>query len=106
MSKTTTQPVTFELQAVCPWSGARAGKLRTPHGEIDTPVFMPVGTNATLKALCMDQVEASGAQIILSNSYHLYLRPGHKLVEQAGGLHKFMAWEKPVLTDSGGFQVF
>jgi queuine tRNA-ribosyltransferase len=80
--------------------------MHTPHGIVETPVFMPVGTNATLKALTMDQVEASGAQIILSNSYHLYLRPGHKLIERAGGLHKFMSWHRPVLTDSGGFQVF
>jgi queuine tRNA-ribosyltransferase len=73
---------------------------------VETPVFMPVGTNATVKALTMDQVEECGAQIILSNSYHLYLRPGHKLIERAGGLHKFMSWHRPVLTDSGGFQVF
>lgn len=99
-------PFTFQLQAVCPWSGARAGLLHTPHGVIETPIFMPVGTNATLKALCMNQVKACGAQIILSNSYHLCLRPGHRLIEQAGGLHKFMAWDKPILTDSGGFQVF
>jgi queuine tRNA-ribosyltransferase len=106
MTNTTTQAVTFEVEAVCPWSGARAGRMHTPHGIVETPVFMPVGTNATLKALTMDQVEASGAQIILSNSYHLYLRPGHKLIERAGGLHKFMSWHRPVLTDSGGFQVF
>lgn len=106
MSQTSTQAISFDVQAVCPWSGARAGVLLTPHGPVETPVFMPVGTNATLKALTMDQVEDCGAQIILSNSYHLYLRPGHKLIERAGGLHKFMSWERPVLTDSGGFQVF
>lgn len=99
-------PVTFELQAVCAWSGARAGLLRTPHGDIETPVFMPVGTNATLKALTLDQVDACGSQIILANSYHLYLRPGHELIKAAGGLHAFMSWQKPILTDSGGFQVF
>src|SRR5438477_2307066 len=99
-------PVKFQVEAVCPWSGARAGRLSTPHGEIETPVFMPVGTNATLKAVTFDQVESCGAEIVLPNSYHLYLRPGHKLVAEAGGLHKFMSWSKPILTDSGGFQVF
>ncbi len=99
-------PFTFNVEAVCPWSGARAGNLTTPHGVIQTPVFMPVGTNATVKALCFDQVEATGSQIILANSYHLFLRPGHKRVEKFGGLHKFMAWQKPILTDSGGFQIF
>src|SRR5271154_3930650 len=98
--------IKFEVEAVCRWSGARAGRLKTPHGTIETPVFMPVGTNAAVKALSMEQVAACGAQIILSNSYHLYLRPGHRLVERAGGLHKFMDWYRPVLTDSGGFQVF
>jgi queuine tRNA-ribosyltransferase len=85
---------------------ARAGILKTPHGEILTPVFMPVGTQATVKALTNAQVEEDGAQIILSNTYHLYLRPGHKLICEAGGLHSFMNWHKPMLTDSGGFQVF
>jgi queuine tRNA-ribosyltransferase len=98
--------IQFEVEAVCPWSGARAGILRTPHGTIETPVFMPVGTNAALKAMTFEQVDACGAEIVLSNSYHLYLRPGHELIERAGGLHKFMAWQKPILTDSGGFQVF
>lgn len=96
----------FELQAECPWSGARAGKFITPHGEVVTPVFMPVGTQSTVKALTWDQVEAAGSQIVLANSYHLYLRPGHKLVQAGGGLHGFSAWKKPILTDSGGFQVF
>ncbi|MGH9549062.1 MAG: tRNA-guanine transglycosylase, partial [Terriglobales bacterium] len=84
--------LTYELQAVCPWSGARAGLLTTPHGQIRTPVFMPVGTNATLKAATFDQVLLCGAQIVLANSYHLYLRPGHDLVAEAGGLHDFMSW--------------
>lgn len=87
-------------------SGARIGKLTTPHGEIMTPVFMPVGTNATVKALTPRDVEEAGAEIVLANTYHLYLRPGENLVEKAGGLHKFMNWNKPILTDSGGFQVF
>ncbi len=99
-------PLKFAVEAVCPWSGARAGRLLTPHGPIETPVFMPVGTQSTIKALCWDQVEATGTQIVLANSYHLYLRPGHKLIERAGGLHKFTSWVKPILTDSGGFQVF
>lgn len=98
--------LTFELEAICPWSGARAGTLTTPHGVVKTPVFMPVGTNAALKAMTFDQLHACNAQIVLSNSYHLYLRPGHRLIEAAGGLHKFMAWNLPILTDSGGFQVF
>lgn len=98
--------ISFELERTCPWSGARVGKLTTPHGAINTPVFMPVGTQSTVKTMCMDQVDATGSQIILSNAYHLYLRPGHKLIERAGGLHKFMSWPKPILTDSGGFQVF
>ena len=98
--------VTFELEAECPWSGARAGKFHTPHGTVETPVFMPVGTNAALRALTFEQTADCGAQIVLSNSYHLYLRPGHELIKEAGGLHKFMNWHKPILTDSGGFQVF
>ncbi len=101
-----TAALTFELEAVCPWSGARAGSFTTPHGRVRVPVFMPVGTNAALKALTFDQVLLCGAQIVLSNSYHFYLRPGHRLIEQAGGLHNFMAWQLPILTDSGGFQVF
>lgn len=85
---------------------ARAGKLELPHGDVLTPVFMPVGTNSTVKTLTMDQVKSTNAQIILSNAYHLYLRPGPDLVEKAGGLHKWANWSKPILTDSGGFQVF
>lgn len=85
---------------------ARTGHFTTPHGKIETPVFMPVGTRATVKAMDVDELKDIGAQIILSNTYHLYLRPGEKIVKNAGGLHKFMNWDKPILTDSGGFQVF
>ncbi len=85
---------------------ARAGKLELPHGEVLTPVFMPVGTNSTVKTLTMEQVKSTGAQIILANAYHMYLKPGADLIEEAGGLHKWSNWEKPILTDSGGFQVF
>lgn len=99
-------PISFTVEATCPWSGARAGILKTRHGLVETPVFMPVGTNATVKALLWDQVRQCGASIVLANSYHLYLRPGIDLIEKAGGLHRFMSWSGPVLTDSGGFQVF
>ena len=85
---------------------ARAAMLHTARGAVPTPIFMPVGTGATVKAVAPDDLEAMGAHIILSNTYHLYLRPGHDLVKRRGGLHSFMAWNKPVLTDSGGFQVF
>ncbi len=85
---------------------ARRGLLETAHGKIDTPAFMPVGTQASVKTVSPDEVKATGAQIILGNTYHLYLRPGHSLVEKAGGLHAFMNWDRPILTDSGGFQVF
>lgn len=87
-------------------TGARVGKLYTEHGVIDTPCFMPVGTKATVKGLAPEEVKQTGAQILLSNTYHLYLRPGHELIERAGGLHKFMNWDGAILTDSGGFQVF
>lgn len=90
----------------CKQSGARVGELTTPHGKITTPVFMPVGTRATVKSLAPYELKDANAEIILSNTYHLYMRPGHKLVEQAGGLHTFMGWDRPILTDSGGFQVF
>ena len=86
--------------------GARLGSLKTVHGEIETPIFMPVGTNATVKAMTPEDLLAVNAQIILANTYHLYLRPGHRLVEKMGGLHRFMNWQRPILTDSGGFQVF
>ena len=98
--------ITFELVARCSKTGARAGILHTPHGKIKTPIFMPVGTQAAVKAMTTDELVDINAQIILANTYHLYLRPGHELVAQAGGLHKFMNWQRPILTDSGGFQVF
>jgi queuine tRNA-ribosyltransferase len=104
--KIETTSLKFEIQAVCPWSGARAGVMTTPHGTVETPVFMPVGTQSTVKALTWDQVKAAGSQIVLANSYHLYLRPGHELIKKAGGLHSFMGWDRPILTDSGGFQIF
>jgi len=90
----------------CSRTGARRGRVHTPHGIIETPVFMPVGTQASVKAVSPRELEEIGAKIILSNTYHLYIRPGHQLVEQAGGLHDFMNWGGAVLTDSGGFQVF
>lgn len=96
----------FELIKECPHTHARAGIFHTPHGDIETPIFMPVGTQATVKGLRPEDLKELGAQIILSNTYHLYLRPGHEIVKQAGGLHKFMNWDRPILTDSGGFQVF
>ena len=97
----------FELQAECPDTGARAGLLHTAHGTIETPVFMPVGTQATVKGIPQRDLEKDlGAQIILANTYHLFLRPGHELIRKLGGLHKFMAWPRAILTDSGGFQVF
>src|SRR6185295_7731493 len=97
----------FEIQATCPVTGARAGLLHTNHGTVETPVFMPVGTQATVKGVMpRDLADELNAKIILSNTYHLYLRPGHLLIEQLGGLHKFMDWPNAILTDSGGFQVF
>ena len=96
----------YEVVKVCKQSGARIGRFYTPHGVIETPVFMPVGTKATVKSLSPEEVEEAGSQILLANTYHLYLRPGHEIVRAAGGLHKFMNWHKPILTDSGGFQVF
>ena len=85
---------------------ARAGTVYTAHGEIKTPIFMPVGTRGTVKSMWQEDLEQIDADIILGNTYHLYLRPGHKLIEKMGGLHKFMSWDRPILTDSGGFQVF
>ncbi len=96
----------YEIKHICKQSGARYGVFKTPHGEIETPVFMPVGTQATVKGLRPEDLKDLGAEIILSNTYHLFLRPGEKIVKEAGGLHKFMNWDKPILTDSGGFQVF
>lgn len=98
--------VKYELIKRCKQSGARLGRIHTPHGVIETPIFMPVGTQATVKTMTPHELKDIGSQIILSNTYHLFLRPGHKLVEEFGGLHKFMNWDKPILTDSGGFQVF
>lgn len=101
------QAITYELLHVDKNSGARRGIVHTPHGDIETPIFMPVGTLATVKAMSPEELKNDvKAQIILANTYHLYLRPGHNLVKEAGGLHKFMNWDKPILTDSGGFQVF
>ncbi len=98
--------VTYELIKICKQSGARLGRLHTPHGIIETPTFMPVGTQASVKGISPDELRALNAGIILSNTYHLYLRPGHELIREAGGLHRFMNWDGAILTDSGGFQVF
>jgi queuine tRNA-ribosyltransferase len=99
----------FEVLVPPPADGstrARLGRLHLPRGVVETPTFMPVGTNATIKALHPDEIEETGAQIILANTYHLYLRPGHERIARLGGLHEFMSWPHPILTDSGGFQVF
>ena len=96
----------FELLHVCKQTGARRGRLHTPHGVIETPIFMPVGTQASVKTMSPDELKDCGAQIILSNTYHLHVRPGEDLIQHAGGLHRFMNWDRPILTDSGGFQVF
>lgn len=99
--------ITYELLHVCKQTGARRGVVHTPHGDIQTPVFMPVGTQATVKSMTPEELKQDvKADIILSNTYHLYLRPGHEIVKEAGGLHKFMNWDRPILTDCGGFQVF
>jgi queuine tRNA-ribosyltransferase len=102
------RPLSFDVLVAPPADGstrARLGRLRTPHGEVQTPVFMPVGTNATVKALDPDDLREVGATMILANTYHLYLRPGHERIARLGGLHRFMAWDRPILTDSGGYQV-
>jgi queuine tRNA-ribosyltransferase len=96
----------FELIATDPNSSARRGRLTTPHGVVETPIFMPVGTQATVKAVHPDELRTLGAQIILANTYHLWVRPGTDIIREAGGLHQFMNWDRPILTDSGGFQVF
>jgi len=96
---------TFEIAKTGP-TGARRGRLTTPHGTVETPFFMPVGTQASVKALTQEALEDLGAEIILANTYHLYLRPGHALVRKLGGLHQFMSWPRAILTDSGGYQVF
>ena len=100
------QAITYELLHECKQTGARRGVIHTPHGDIQTPVFMPVGTQATVKSMTPEELKEVNAQIILSHTYHLFLRPGHELVKEAGGLHNFMHWDRPILTDSGGFQVF
>ena len=100
------KPFEFELLHVCKQTGARRGRLHTPHGVIETPIFMPVGTQASVKTMSPDELKDCGAQIILSNTYHLHVRPGEDLIQRAGGLHRFMNWDRPILTDSGGFQVF
>lgn len=98
--------ITYEHIKTCKQSGARLGRVHTPHGVIETPTFMPVGTQATVKTMSPEELKEMDAQIILSNTYHLFLRPGHEIIRQAGGSHKFMNWDRPILTDSGGFQVF
>lgn len=98
--------IKYELIKTCKQTGARLGKIHTPHGSFETPIFMPVGTQATVKGMSPDELKQIGAGIILSNTYHLYMRPGNDIIREAGGLHKFMNWDRPILTDSGGFQVF
>ena len=101
------EAITYELLHECKQTGARRGGIHTPHGDIQTTVFMTVGTQATVKSMTPEELkEEVKADIILSNTYHLYLRPGHDIVKEAGGLHKFMNWDRPILTDCGGFQVF
>ena len=96
----------FQLVASCPQTKARAGRWHTPHGVVQTPRFMPVGTLGTVKGLTPEQLKQAGAQMILGNTYHLHLQPGEEIIARAGGLHEFMGWKQPILTDSGGFQVF
>ncbi|QGR00040.1 tRNA guanosine(34) transglycosylase Tgt [Paenibacillus psychroresistens] len=98
--------IRYEHIKSCKQTGARLGRVHTPHGVIETPAFMPVGTQATVKTISPEELKQMDAHIILSNTYHLFLRPGHELIRQAGGLHRFMNWDRPILTDSGGFQVF
>ncbi|MBP2256618.1 tRNA guanosine(34) transglycosylase Tgt [Virgibacillus alimentarius] len=100
------KPITYELMKTCKQTGARLGRVHTPHGSFDTPTFMPVGTLATVKTMSPEELEELNANIILSNTYHLWLRPGDDIIGEAGGLHQFMNWNKAILTDSGGFQVF
>ncbi len=99
-------PFTYRIEAEDPTTHARAGVLTTPHGDVPTPIFMPVGTKATVKGIEPERLAALGAKIVLANTYHLALRPGEALIAELGGLHRFMGWEGPILTDSGGFQVF
>lgn len=98
--------ISFEIQRKCPETRARLGLLKTPHGEMETPIFMPVGTQGTVKAVSQQELQEMDYKLILGNTYHLYLRPGHELVQRAGGLHSFINWKGAMLTDSGGFQVF
>src|SRR4051812_15535885 len=97
-----TRPVTFEWIAADPNCAARLGRLSTPHGSVETPVFMPVGTQATVKGMTPDLVRQTGTRMVLANTYHLALRPGAEVVAALGGLHRFMGWDGPILTDSGG----
>lgn len=99
-------PFRFDILARDPRTQARLGRIVTPHGELTTPVFMPVGTQASVKTVTPEELLACGAEIVLANTYHLYLRPTHTLIRDLGGLHRFMHWERPILTDSGGFQVY
>src|SRR5438105_12228711 len=96
----------FTIDAECSGTWARVGTIQTPHGSVRTPTFMPVGTQATVKSVSPEELRAAGVQIILGNTYHLMLRPGSQLIQDFGGLHSFMHWDGPILTDSGGFQVF
>src|ERR671932_1342489 len=96
----------IRFEVLHPDGAARLGRLETPHGTVQTPVFMPVGTQATVKGLTPAQLEEAGARIVLGNTYHLALRPGDALIAELGGLHRFMGWNGPILTDSGGFQVY
>lgn len=96
----------FEVRAVDGKTSARLGRMKTNHGEVDTPLFMPVGTRGAVKTMAPGELKLAGAKMILSNTYHLYLRPGNELIKEAGGLHRFIAWDGPILTDSGGFQIF
>lgn len=96
----------YECKHVCKQTGARYGILHTPHGDVETPMFMPVGTLATVKGISPEQLKEMGSQVVLANTYHLWLRPGSDIVRDAGGLHQFMNYDGPILTDSGGFQVF
>src|SRR5690606_34106722 len=100
------RPMRFSITSRDPSSAARTGLLELPHGTVETPVFMPVGTRAAVKAVTPDQLAATGARLSLANTYHLTLRPGEDVIREAGGLHRFMAWDGPILTDSGGYQVF
>ncbi len=96
----------FKLEKTSPGTRGRLGHIKTLHGEIETPIFMPVGTQATVKAMTPEELKEIGAEVILGNTYHLMLRPGHQLIQRMGGLHKFMGWDRPILTDSGGYQIF